>query len=341
MDQTPSRINSSCSIYTTISLCIPMPYDPVRDALNSPISQTQPMLSPNVPPTPSTSSGANSYFNPSWSDNNVVIQSPTSARRATDLSVLLNAEDRVPSPTNQRRPSSSGTGGAGAGVGTGPNVNSGTPRPRSAHLSHILQPNSDEHSPPVAMSSPLTASPLVSPLAMHRDTNQPTLSKSVTATLPPSTSVSPTSHHSDPVHRPSSSGVSGPSTTTLSPKLSRSTLSGNSKKTISSPLLSHQSPTMDSAPKRSTIPYAPQQRRSAPTTVMIPSSDAEREFYKSLTKNPLRLGKRKIDEVSNDDLRLKPASKHSRDVGLVVEHCMSFSYHDKCCRFCIVTVPNR
>ncbi|THH09356.1 hypothetical protein EW145_g2067 [Phellinidium pouzarii] len=295
---------------------IAMPFDPVRDAvLNSPVSQTHPLPSPHVPPVLSS---PNSYFAPnhSWSSvgasssANAVVQSPASSRRATDLAVLLNADDRVPSPTYQRRPGSSGS------VATSPSF--GTPRSRSAHLSHILQPNNDD-APSLAI-----ASPLDSPLQISHDILQPSLSRSraTVATSQPTIS----SFHPDTVRRTSSS-ASGSMSAPRSPEMPRLPLSAVSLLPADSLPSKLPSSTMSYPPRRSPVPYAPRNRYTTPTSVLKPLLDSERMFYKSLNKNPLRdhkIGKRKLDDVSNDALRPKDVdereAKHSRDVGLVVQH---------------------
>ncbi|KAI5124500.1 hypothetical protein M0805_003025 [Coniferiporia weirii] len=302
-----------------------MPFDPVRDAvLNSPISQTHalPLPSPHAPlvPTPAAMlSSPTSYFahnHPANSSGGASTslggagQSPLSSRRATDLSVLLNADDRIPSPTYQRRPGSSGSAVASPSFGT--------PRPRSAHLSHILQPTSEDDQslvqPPL-----VAASPLSSPLQRARDILQPSFSRSrvgvsVLQTIPPS------SRHLGSDRRTSSSSASGSMSVPRSPEMPSRASSVLTDSLPQKPIVSH--PT-----RSSTIPYAPRNRRTAPTSVLAPLPEAEREFYKTLNKNPLRahkLGKRKLDDVSNDSFSAKnigeAAAKRSRDVGLVVQH---------------------
>lgn len=301
-------------------------FDPVRDAvLNSPTSQTPHLPLPPALPTPSKS--PTSYFTntPAWASNNfnpgAVIQSPTSTRRATDLSVLLNADNRVSSPTYQRRPSSSGGSIAAA------SANSGTPRPRSAHLSHILQPSVDDSGP---STSSHNTSPSSSPHFRHRDILQPSLSRANDVGRA-STSASPSLHQLDLAHRPSSS--SGSMSAPRSPQTSRAVLFNNPPQTPSHPLPPKPpSVSMTEPPKPSPLPYNPRNRRTDSLSIMKPYSMAEREFYKNLNKNPLRarkLGKRKWEDVSKDDLKQKnynePAPKRrvANDVGLVVEHCES------------------
>ncbi|KAH8117462.1 mRNA-methyltransferase [Phellopilus nigrolimitatus] len=110
--------------------------------------------------------------------------------------------------------------------------------------------------------------------------------------------------------------------TPRSPEIPRLPLSGALPSNPPYPL-----PTMSPPTRRSTIPYAPRNRRTAPTSILVPLSTAERDLYKTLSQNPLRahkLGKRKLDDVSNDSLRPtgrdEPSFKRSRDVGLVVQH---------------------
>lgn len=81
---------------------------------------------------------------------------------------------------------------------------------------------------------------------------------------------------------------------------------------------------------RSTVPYAPRQRRSAPGLVLKPLSETERKFFKAIgLRNPLRNrpGKRKREDISNEKSVLslpEPPMKRTKDegdVGLVVDHC--------------------
>lgn len=306
-----------------------MPFDPVRDAvLNSPVSQSYPLPSPHVLTAPQVStSPPTSYFatnhavsSQTAASTNAAAQSPSSARRATDLSVLLNSDDHAPSPTyQQRRPSSSSS------ALNSPSV--GTPRPRSAHLSHILQPSGDDASP-LMPPPPITASPISSPLLQNRDIIPPSLSRSRAPTAP-APARTPPSYQVDLPRRASSSSA-GSMSAPRSPEITRSPLS---KSTVISHNAPIQNPLRDNhksrLSQRSMTPYAPRNRRTAPGSVLVPLSDAERDFYKTLSKNPLRgqatLGKRKFEDVSNDTLRPssidEPPHKVTHDVGRVVQHC--------------------
>ena len=314
-----------------------MVFDPVRDAVrNSPVSQLPPLPSPRVPPSsgPTTLSSPTSYFTSShaWSGSagpstSAASQSPTTSRRATDLSVLLNAEEQIPSPTYQRRPSSSSS------IVGSPSF--GTPRPRSAHLSHILQPNDDDGSPVVPPPAPPSASdsPFGSPVMNYRESSQPTATVSRSR---PSTATSgiASTYHPDLPRRASSSSASGTMSAQRSPEIPRAVLSNSpSMSGISLPAKPH--PTIQMSyprpPRRSTVPYAPQHRRTAADSVLKPITDAERNHYKNLNQNPLRtqnkLGKRKFDDVSSDSftsmMKDDNTMKRSRDVGLVMDHCES------------------
>lgn len=78
------------------------------------------------------------------------------------------------------------------------------------------------------------------------------------------------------------------------------------------------------APKRSTIPYAPRNRKTAPGSVLVPITEAEIEFYRNLSKNPLRerakLGKRKLEDMTNE-LPKNGREKRQRDMGAVADYC--------------------
>ena len=305
-------------------------FDPVRDAvLNSPISQNHPLPSPAPLPTPSRSPPTSYFTNsPAWASTSAnsgavnAIQSPTSSRRATDLSVLLNADNRVASPTYQRRPSSSGGSIAAA------SVSSGTPRPRSGHISHLLQLTIDESGPSTLSHA---ASPIASPQFRHRDILQPSLSRVDTSGVRAFESDSPSLRQADFGHRPPSS--SGTISAPRSPQQSRAVLYQNPPQIPPNPLPPKpHSIHMSHPPKPALVPYNPRHRRTDPSSILKPYSPAEREFYKTLNKNPLRarkIGKRKWEDLSKDELRQKnynePPTKRRQgnDVGLVVDHCTS------------------
>lgn len=228
-----------------------MPFDPVRDAvLNSPVTHPHPLpASPAsyFPPTayawpPNTHAGTPGASAPSSSSTPnappltpygslpyapsaavTAMQSPTSSRRATDLAVLLNADDRVPSPAFTRRTSASASDSPGIG----------TPRPRSSshHLAHILQPtNSDDSFHPSHSSHqhqlgpPHPPSPSVSPLQRASDILQPSLTRQrvPVADLPPP--VFPP----ESLRRKSSTSTMSAGSVPRSPELQRSRLSESS-----------------------------------------------------------------------------------------------------------------
>ncbi|KAL5511540.1 ABD1 [Sanghuangporus vaninii] len=341
-----------------------MPFDPVRDAvLNSPLQHS------NQLPSPLSSSPQSSYFTQnnilatSTSGNaNASIQSPSSARRATDLSVLLNSDDQPPTSPFQRRPSSSGSAvvaspSCGLAVGAATTPLSDTPRPRSTHLSHILQSNSDDGSPrfvspaaasyadhaqvPPATTTASNSSPSTSPLLRNRETlgrsraSTSTAPAPALAPAPPNSAVAPLGQglplprQPDILRRMSSSSASGSKSHSRSPEMPRTPLSNVS--TLPGPDPPRFTPPpVQRRPSRPAIPYAPRKRLTAPGSILVPLTEEEREFYKNLSKNPLKelkeskLGKRKFDEVSHGILlhrgRGEPPAKLARDVGLVVQH---------------------
>ncbi|KAL5533036.1 ABD1 [Sanghuangporus sanghuang] len=327
-----------------------MPFDPVRDAvLNSPLQHS------NTLPSPHPSALSSSSYSIQSTSSNTSIQSPSSARRATDLSVLLNSVDQPPASPFQRRPSSSGSAVVAsptwglAVVGASATPLSDTPRPRSAHLSHILQPNSDDGSPPFisppaasyadyAQAPPTTSnsSPSTSPLLRNRETlgrsRALTLTAPPPAPAPPNSAVAPLGQglplprQPDILRRMSSSSASGSKSHSRSPEMPRTPLSNVS--TLPGPDPPRFTPPpVQRRPPRPAIPYAPRKRLTAPGSILVPLTEEEREFYKNLSKNPLKeskLGKRKFDEVSHGTLlrrgRGEPPAKLARDVGLVVKH---------------------
>ncbi|KAL5529122.1 hypothetical protein ACEPAG_5096 [Sanghuangporus baumii] len=317
-----------------------MPFDPVRDAvLNSPLQHSIQLPSPHI-------------ITASTSSINASIQSPSSARRATDLSVLLNSDDQPPASPFQRRPSSSGSAVAaspswGFAPGASASSLSDTPRPRSAHLSHILQSNSDDGSPPfvspaatsyadyvqVPLPPPTitsNGSPSTSPLLGNREivgrSRAPTLAAPPNSTVAPPGQGFPLPRQPDILRRMSSSSASGSKSHSRSPEMPRTPLSNVS--TLPGPDPPRVTPPpVQRRPPRPVIPYAPRKRLTAPGSILVPLSQEEREFYKNLSKNPLKeskLGKRTFEEVSHDTLlrkeREEPPTKLARDVGLVVKH---------------------
>ncbi len=352
------EIRRNSSKYSTA----PMPaFDPVRDAvLNSPLTGNNALPSPSV--ALASSSTPTSYFplppwhpqhqhqHPSGSSSIAVVQSPTASRRATDLSMLLNADDHVPSPSSTRRPSSSGTSIASGS----------TPRTRSSNLSHILQQDPEPSGAPPLPPPPRAASGSGSRAGSAIFTASPTSSPPITTrdiVLPPSlsrgaeTAPSPQFHNSELPRRLSSTTTLKSSPSPLlphrSPETSRPSTSSMPPPPISvSPEPQNTSPP---PPQRTIIPYAPRHRRTPADSVLKPISDLELEFYKNCVKNPLRaralrkqlgsspstedvdpiLGKRRRDMVSKGDLRpsVESPGKRSRDVEKIADHCTSLFFH--------------
>ncbi|EJD05943.1 mRNA-methyltransferase [Fomitiporia mediterranea MF3/22] len=128
----------------------------------------------------------------------------------------------------------------------------------------------------------------------------------------------------------SSSSASGShsASASRSPEMPRTPLRDALPLTAASDISSFSSPPTRRTPLRPSIPYAPRNRRTPAGSILIPLSDEEREFYKRLSKNPLKenaLGKRKFGELSNETLRPRafdetPSKRLNRDVGLVVSH---------------------
>lgn len=316
-----------------------MPFDPVRDAvLNSPVTQTHPLPSPHVatgagqqspgsyfaqsaytwPSSsagPSASASANNAAAAFTNAHPAATQSPTSSRRATDLSVLLNADDRVPSPSFTRRTSASDS----------PSI--GTPRPRSSHLSHILQPSNTDEPLPL----PRQPSPVSSPLQRAQDILLPSLTRSRTGMTEPGPTLP-----AESLKRKSSASTMSTGSVPRSPEQPRSRLSDSPQVVARS--LPQKPATTVQEPPRSTVPYAPRSRRTAPGLVMKPLADSERVFFKIVSnKNPLRNspGKRRLEDISNErpsmPRREEPPRKRLRgagDVGRVVDHCkLSYLLH--------------
>ena len=316
-----------------------MGFDPVRDAVrNSPLSQNQSLPSPQALFTPinstsTTTSSPNSYFTSPRVAYSALgsagsLQSPTSLRRATDLSVLLNENDQVPSPSSfQRRPSSSGV--------SMPSPELGAARPRSSHLSHILQyPNGDGPSTPTfaqpLLPPPKQAAPLGSPLLQTRDRD--IIPPSISRNRSVSSAVGAKPHPIAPkdTRRASSSSAastSGSRSTPRTPEVSRMSMHNAPAPQSAGSVLALGPPPVP-PPKRSAIPYAPRNRKTPPGSVLVPITDAERDFYRNLRKNPLKdranHGKRKLEDVTNDaPIRngREPPSKRARGMGVVAEYC--------------------
>ena len=308
---------------------MPAGFDPVRDAIQSPVTTT-----PALPPaaayaystsahsTPTSNFAAHGWHQPQQPPiiaTTAMANSPTVAsRRATDLSMLLNADDRVPSPSYARRQSSPFSSLVSSPATTSaPHLPPPHPVPsrtRSAHLSHILQPENEPggssggmgrsvsgpgqaptaHSAvtPVATGhSAFTASPTSSPPTLIRDlhyqrngqlqktSHSPQLGHQIPELPRRLSSVTLRSSPSPslPYRSPEVSRPSTSSTSMLPPPARTASLSPSPK--LHHPLVSHP---------RQPIPYAPRNRRTPADSVMRPITTLEREFYKNCVKNPLR-----------------------------------------------------
>jgi mRNA (guanine-N7-)-methyltransferase len=248
-----------------------MPFDPVRDAvLNSPIATSQPPFysSPrNDSPT--------SAFAP--------LVSPSLGRRATDLSVLLNADPQDP-PTHS-----------------------------SSSLSHLLLPAHIHHDKLAHVGSLSRISeprpPQDNP---QRHSKQTQLSQSFDAG--PSSSRPITA---SPITRSPIVSNSSPSSSSSSSSRPKSMSSAGQRPAVS-PVV-HPAPT----PPPPSIPYNPRHRTTAPDSVLQPITSGEIELYRETygfgTK---RLKKRKRGRSSEPDASDQPHTKKlAGDVGVVVEHC--------------------
>ncbi|TFK42896.1 mRNA capping enzyme-domain-containing protein [Crucibulum laeve] len=241
-------------------------FDPVRDAvLNSPVDQA---------PTPHP------------------LASPSLARRATDLSVLLNSDTRQPGLP--------------------------TPPPTRSTLSHLL------HTSNINTEEKLAASEPFGRRSSYTDPNSSYFSYQVPST---SRSQIPSPHrHRSPSPRPGSSSrqqlIDSPVSRTSFP----SRPSSSSSSTFPPPQTNRNtaSPVMvpPPTPPPPTIPYNPTRRLTAPGSVLIPLTPTEMEFYKNFRgQGAARLSKRKRT-MSNepDGANEPPRKKLAGDVGVVVEH---------------------
>lgn len=270
---------------------MPLPaFDPVRDAvLNSPNTPGPSFSSRTRIHIELPSAGPVTNPSPTSSDSARSTTSPLT-RRATDLSVLLNSD---PPPEHTHTPLFTPT----------------TPR-APTHLSHILHPDSSPTSADDQLSNtqPLRRKPISSadssyfPESAHLKTATPT-PEPVPEPSRPSTATSTT--HSATSSPPIPKRVPLP----LPPK----------------PSFMPPPP----VPSRSVIPYAPRKRFTPPTSVTIPLTPAEVEWYRNypggigsqILRSSGKSNKRGRS-VDFGDVNEEPAAKRSRDVGLVVEHCM-------------------
>ncbi|KAF8448023.1 mRNA capping enzyme-domain-containing protein [Boletus edulis BED1] len=283
-------------------------FDPVRDAaLNSPVSQPKPLPSHAHDadldrherhsfdvPSPSSSRPSSSR----------ATNSPTVARRATDLAVLLNSEPQEPRTPSSARPSS---------------------------LSHLLL-GTDTQSP-VSLLPPTTAlngdvDRLVGAPSLRRRSNLPVLDMSRTD-APPEDGQSQSQHFSRlppppssraPFHgkqQAESASSSAPRALPTSP-FTRSPVRASSRPSSSADTLTVAAPM---PPPPSAIPYNPRSRKTPASSVLVPMTPQEMELYRYYrgAGTQLLLSKRKRDRSSSPDNNL-PAKRHAGDVGKVIDH---------------------
>lgn len=273
-------------------------FDPVRDAvLNSPIASTSqpPFLTrySNRTNSPTNVSPNESKFPYAGPD------SPSGGRRATDLSVLLNAEPQEPQ----------------------------TPV-RSASLSHLLLPNDVDDNKLANVGSIRRNSKPDTKTEESHFTQRP--SSSHARPSQPKTPLSQSfdagtfSNHVVTVSPPSRSPVVSTSRPSSSSSSSRRTSHSQGSSTTAMPRAT-TSPTMHVLlqPKPPTIPYKPHQRRTPADSVLRPITPEEIISYRdNYSIGTRRLKKRKRARSSEpDEIDQPPVKKLVGDVGVVVEHC--------------------
>lgn len=261
-----------------------MPFDPVRDAVqtNSPITTSQPPFPPFY--SPRNDSPTNSFNSVSLPHVN-----PTIGRRATDLSVLLNAEPEEPQ----------------------------TPI-RSSSLSHLLLPESVEDD---------QLAHLGSIRRNYRPTEHVHEDSYAISSRPPSSHSKPVNQSAQsfdalrPITPPSRSPVVSHSRPSSSSSSSRPTSSSVTitPRTTTSPVVLPQQVAMPSK-----IPYRPHKRMTPADSVLRPMTPEEIESYRATYSiGARRLKKRKRGRSDDEDEDRRPNKKLAGDVGVVVEHCES------------------
>lgn len=263
-----------------------MPFDPVRDAvLNSPTTTLQPPFPTTIPSNDSPTSASSSSS----------IVSPSLGRRATDLSVLLNAEPEDP------------------------------PTPvRSASLSHLLLP-ADIHDDKLPHVPSLSRNSDPNPRQEESHSTQRPSSSHSKLTLPSSPSLS--------FDAGSSSRPITASSITRSPVVSNSRPSSSSSSSRPRSMSTMRqrpatAPTLPApAPPPSTVPYNPRHRVTVADSVLRPITPDEIESYRdTYSFGTRRLKKRKRGESGEPDASdQRPTKKLAGDVGVVVEHCEYFA----------------
>lgn len=288
-------------------------FDPVRDAaLNSPVSQPKP-LPPHAHDTDLDRHERLSFDVPSPSSSRPsssrATNSPTVARRATDLAVLLNSEPQEPRTPSSARPSS---------------------------LSHLLL-GTDTQSPVSSLpASNGEVDRLAGAPSLRRRNNLPVLDISQTDTPPEDGQSQHFSRHPPPPpsrvpfhsKQQVESASSAPRVLPPSP-LTRSP--------IRAPFYSSSSsdtptvPAMPLQPPLSTIPYNPRNRKTPAGSVLVPMTPHEMEFYRHYrgAGSQLLLSKRKRERTKSPD-NAPPVKRHAGDVGKVINHCKSLMRFARC-----------
>ena len=292
-------------------------FDPVRDAaLNSPVSQPKP-LPTHAHDVDLDRHERHSFDAPSPSSSRPsssrATNSPTVARRATDLAVLLNSEPQEPRTPSSARPSS---------------------------LSHLLL-GTDTQSP-VPLLPPTTAlngevDRLAGTPSLRRRSNLPVLDISWTDTPSedgqsqhfsrhPAPPPSRAPFHSKQQVESSSSAprVLPPSPLTRSPVRAPFYPSSSSDTPTAPPTMPPQSPL-------STIPYNPRNRRTPAGSVLVPMTPHEMELCRHYrgAGTQLLLSKCKRERSRSPD-NVPPAKRHAGDVGKVIDHCQSLVQLARC-----------
>lgn len=274
-------------------------FDPVRDAaLNSPVSQSKslPVHAHDVDPD---RHDRHSFDVPSPSSSRPssarATNSPTVTRRATDLAVLLNSEPQEPRTPGSARPSS---------------------------LSHLLL-GTDTQSP--VSSLPTMASNgevdrLVGATSLQRRNNLPVLDIPRTDISPEGQSLHFSRHPPLPPSRPPFQVESIPfsATRVFPPAHPSSSSDPPAVAAFISP------PTMPPPSSQlSTIPYNPRNRKTPASSVLVPMTPQEMEFYRQHRGigTQILVSKRKRERSkSPDNAHVK---RHAGDVGKVIDHCQS------------------
>lgn len=276
-------------------------FDPVRDAaLNSPVSQSKP-LPAHAHDTDLDRHERHSFDVPSPPSSRAT-NSPTVARRATDLAVLLNSEPQEPRTPGSARPSS---------------------------LSHLLL-GTDTQSP-VSLSPSTTVSNgevnrLIGAPSLQRRNNLPVLDILRTDGPPEDGHAQHFSRHPPPSSSRASfqaeSAHSSASRVLPPSPLSRSPVRASSRPSSSSDRSTL--PTMPPSPPLSTIPYNPRNRKTPAGSVLVPMTPHEMEMYRRYhgVGTQLLLSKRKRERSRSPD-NAPPMKRPAGDVGKVIDHCES------------------